>query len=64
MKALRYFFCIACPPVAVFLTGRMMSFILSIFLTIFGLWVGGVIHAILVVSDYEADRRAARIFNR
>jgi len=59
MKALRYFFCIVLPPVAVLLTGRIASFFLSIPLTLLG-WVPGVIHAALVVNDYHEDRRAAR----
>lgn len=59
MKALRYFFCIVLPPLAVFLTGRMGSFFLSLLLTLLG-WLPGVIHAILVVTDYEAERRARR----
>lgn len=58
MKALRYFFCIVFPPLAVLLTGRLGSFVLSILLTVFTVWIGGVIHAILVVHDYEAERRA------
>ena len=32
MKALRYFFCIVLPPVAVLMTGRVGSFILSLLL--------------------------------
>lgn len=56
MKALRYFFCIVMPPLAVLLTGRMSSFILSLFLTALG-WVPGVVHAICVVNDYHADQR-------
>ncbi|MEA3187926.1 MAG: hypothetical protein QOD99_1756 [Chthoniobacter sp.] len=61
MKSLRYFLCIVCPPIAVLLTGRLGSFILSILLTVFTVWIGGVIHAILVVNDYEEERRVARI---
>jgi uncharacterized membrane protein YqaE (UPF0057 family) len=61
MKALRYFFCIVCPPLAVLLTGRLGSFVLSLFLTIFTIWIGGVIHAILVVNDYEAEQREAKL---
>ena len=61
MKALRYFFCIVLPPVAVLLTGRLGSLILSLILTIFTVWIGGVIHAILVVNDYEAEKRAERL---
>jgi len=56
MKALRYFFCVAFPPIAVLMTGRFLSFLLSLFLTLFG-WVPGVIHACLVVNDYQATHR-------
>jgi len=60
MKALRYFFCIILPPLAVFLTGRIGSFFLSLLLTVCG-WLPGVIHAILVVNDYEAEKRLERL---
>ena len=60
MKALRYFFCIVLPPVAVLMTGRVGSFILSLFLTIFTVWIGGIIHAVLVVNDYEEEQRRRR----
>jgi hypothetical protein len=30
MKALRYFFCVVLPPVAVLMTGRIASFFLSL----------------------------------
>ena len=56
MKALRYFFCVVLPPVAVLLTGRFLSFILSLLLTLLG-WIPGVIHACLVVNDYQAEHR-------
>ena len=56
MKALRYFFCVVMPPVAVLLTGRIFSFFLSLLLTLLG-FVPGVIHACLVVTDYHAQHR-------
>ena len=56
MKALRYFFCVVLPPVAVLMTGRIFSFFLSLLLTLLG-WVPGVIHACLVVNDYQAEHR-------
>ena len=56
MKALRYFFCVVLPPVAILLTGRMGSFLLSLLLTLLG-WIPGVIHACLVVTDYHAEQR-------
>ncbi|HEY6206917.1 MAG TPA: YqaE/Pmp3 family membrane protein [Chthoniobacterales bacterium] len=59
MKALRYFFCIVFPPLAVLMTGRLASFFLSIILTLLG-WIPGIIHACLVVNDYHAEERAAR----
>lgn len=58
VKALRYFFCVVLPPLAVLLTGRIASFFLSLILTLLG-WIPGVIHACLVVNDYHAERRAA-----
>jgi uncharacterized membrane protein YqaE (UPF0057 family) len=60
VKALRYFFCVVLPPVAVLMTGRVASFFLSIVLTLLG-WIPGVIHAALVVNDYHAEQRTARV---
>jgi uncharacterized membrane protein YqaE (UPF0057 family) len=57
MKALRYFFCVVLPPLAVLMTGRIASFLLSILLNLLG-WIPGV--ACLVVNDYHAERAAAR----
>ncbi|MCC8426142.1 YqaE/Pmp3 family membrane protein [Mucilaginibacter sp. UR6-11] len=53
---MRYFLCLLLPPLAVFSTGRVGAFILSIFLTLF-FWIPGVIHAILVTNDYYAEKR-------
>ena len=53
---MRYFLCIIFPPLAVLTTGRMGAFILNIILTIF-FWVPGVIHAILVTTDYYEAKR-------
>ena len=58
VKALRYFFCVVFPPLAVLMTGRIASFFLSIILTLLG-WIPGVIHACLVVNDYHAEQRSA-----
>jgi len=57
MKALRYFFCVVLPPLAVLMTGRMGSFFLSIILTLL-VWIPGVIHACLVVNDYHEEQRS------
>jgi uncharacterized membrane protein YqaE (UPF0057 family) len=60
LKSLRYFFCVVFPPIAVLMTGRLLSFLLSLLLTLAG-WVPGVIHACLVVNDYEAERRRSHL---
>jgi uncharacterized membrane protein YqaE (UPF0057 family) len=60
VKALRYFFCVVLPPVAVLMTGRVGSFLLSILLTLLG-WIPGIVHAALVVNDYHEEQRAARM---
>lgn len=60
MKALRFFFCVICPPIAVLMTGRFTSFLLSLVLTLC-FWIPGVIHACLVVIDYHEEQRAARL---
>ncbi|HYR57352.1 MAG TPA: YqaE/Pmp3 family membrane protein [Chthoniobacteraceae bacterium] len=51
-----FFLCVIFPPLAVLLTGRIGSFILSIPLTLLG-WFPGVIHAFFVVLDYKNERR-------
>ena len=53
---MRYLFAILLPPVAVLMCGKPAQFLLSIVLTLC-LWVPGIIHAILVVSSYQADQR-------
>jgi uncharacterized membrane protein YqaE (UPF0057 family) len=57
---MRYFLAILLPPVAVLLCGKPFQFLLNILLTLLG-WVPGIIHAVLVVSEYHDDRRADRI---
>ncbi len=60
LYALLFFLCVVCPPVAVFFTGRMTSFLLSLLLTCLG-WLPGVIHAFFVVSDYRNEKRFQKI---
>ena len=57
---MRYFLAIVLPPLAVLLCGRPLQAVLNIVLCIFG-WIPGVIHAMLVVSEHNADKRADRI---
>jgi len=55
-----FFLCVVLPPLAVFFTGRMGSFLLSLVLTLLG-WLPGVIHAFFVVSDYKNEKRLRAI---
>ena len=57
---MRYFLAIILPPVAVLLCGKPVQFVLNILLTLL-FWIPGVIHAILVVNSYLADKRANKI---
>jgi uncharacterized membrane protein YqaE (UPF0057 family) len=54
-----YLLAILLPPVAVLLVGKPFQAIINLFLTML-LWVPGAIHAILVVSEKKADKRAER----
>ena len=55
-----FFLCVVLPPLAVLLTGRFGSFLLSIPLTLLG-WLPGVFHAYFVVSDYKNEQRLRKI---
>ncbi|MEN1985241.1 YqaE/Pmp3 family membrane protein [Paenibacillus hubeiensis] len=52
---MRYLLCFL-PPLAVLSCGKVGQFFISCILTLF-FYVPGVIHAILVVNSYKADKR-------
>jgi len=52
---MRYFLCII-PPLAVLSCGKIGTALINFILTLF-LYIPGVIHAILVVNKYYADKR-------
>lgn len=54
---MRYLIALLCPPLAVLLCGKPFQSVLSFFLTICG-YFPGALHAMLVVSSVEADRRS------
>jgi uncharacterized membrane protein YqaE (UPF0057 family) len=54
-----YLLAIVVPPVAVLLTGKPVQALLNLLLTLL-FWLPGVIHAILVVNEYKADKRAEK----
>lgn len=57
---MRYLLAILLPPVAVFLCGKPVQGIISIFLTLL-FWIPGVIHALFVVHSHLADKRTEKI---
>ena len=54
-----YLLAIFLPPVAVLVAGRPGQALIN-FLLIWLFWVPAVIHAILVVNEYKADKRMER----
>lgn len=55
-----YLLAICLPPVAVLCCGRPVSALLNAFLCLLFV-VPGIIHAIMCVNEYKADRRAERM---
>ncbi|HEY8173790.1 MAG TPA: YqaE/Pmp3 family membrane protein [Dehalococcoidia bacterium] len=54
-----YFLAIVMPPLAVLFARRPGAAILNAFLCLF-LWVPGVVHAVLIINEVKADRRARK----
>lgn len=57
---MRYLLAIVLPPVAVLSCGKLGQAILNLLLWLCGI-VPGIIHAILVVGSYQADKRMERM---
>jgi uncharacterized membrane protein YqaE (UPF0057 family) len=55
-----YLLAILLPPLAVLLCGKPLQALLNVLLTLLG-WVPGIIHACLVVSSHQADKRQDRL---
>ncbi|MCF7875801.1 YqaE/Pmp3 family membrane protein [Candidatus Bipolaricaulota bacterium] len=56
---MRYLLALLLPPVAVLSTGKLFTALLNLGLTLLG-FIPGIIHAILIVQAYNADRRAKK----
>jgi len=57
---MRYVFAVLLPPIAILLCGKPFNAILNLLLTLL-FWIPGVIHAILVVNGYYADKRTQKV---
>ena len=55
-----YIVAIFLPPLAVLLCGKPGKAALNLLLTLL-FWIPGVIHALMVVAEHKADKRADRI---
>ena len=55
-----YLIAILVPPLAVLLAGKPFQALLNLLLTLL-LYVPGLLHALLVVHNHYADKRAARV---
>ena len=58
-----YIVAILLPPLAVLLTGRPLQALLNLLLTLL-IYFPGLIHALIVVSNHYADRRAERLVRK
>lgn len=56
-----YLLAILLPPLAVLFCGKPIQALLNCVLCVVTLWVGAVIHAMLVVSSHHADVRQKRL---
>jgi len=57
---MRYLLAIVLPPVAVLLCRRPVTALLNLLLTLL-LWVPGMIHALVIVADYNANKRTDKV---
>jgi len=53
---MKYLFAILLPPIAVIMCGKPVQFLINIPLTIC-YWFPGMLHALFVVSNHNADKR-------
>ena len=55
-----YLLAILLPPVAVLICGKPLQALINLVLCLL-LYIPGMVHAIMVVNEYKADRRAEKI---
>ena len=55
-----YLLAILLPPVAVLICGKPLQALINLGLCLF-LYIPGMVHAIMVVNEYKADRRAEKM---
>jgi uncharacterized membrane protein YqaE (UPF0057 family) len=54
-----YLLAILLPPIAVLICGKPVQALINLVLCLF-LYIPGMIHAVMVVNEYKADKRAER----
>ena len=55
-----YLLAILLPPIAVLICGKPLQAFINLILCLF-LYIPGMVHAIMVVNEYKADRRAEKM---
>ena len=58
-----YLIALIFPPLAVLMCGKPIQALLNTLFCLF-FWIPGIIHAIMVVSDYKADKRLKILVNK
>lgn len=56
-----YLLAVLLPPVAVLLCGKPGSALVNLVLTVCCFWIGGIIHAVMIVHETKADQREERL---
>jgi uncharacterized membrane protein YqaE (UPF0057 family) len=60
---MKYILAIFLPPVAVLMCGKPGAALLNLLLCVL-LWIPGVIHAFIVISQTESDKRTEKIMKK
>ena len=55
-----YLLAVLLPPLAVLICGKPVQALINLLLCLL-LYIPGIIHAVMVVNEYKADRRAERL---
>ncbi len=58
-----YLLALIFPPLAVMLCGKPIQATINLFFTLL-FWIPGIIHAVMVVGDYKADKRLKILVNK
>lgn len=58
-----YLLAVLVPPLAVLICGKPVQALINLLLCLL-LYIPGIIHAVMVVNEYKADRRAEKLLEK